>query len=97
MFNNFPFENRTITTEISTTNPDTNETTLTTVNTTTADFIVSFVRSLSTGDASDFTLERNVVDAYWVFGATTNDNVNITQAIEMANQFGATQFDLTEP
>lgn len=96
MFNNFPFENRTVSTESSTINPDTNETVITITNTTTADFIVSFVRSLSTGDAADFTLERNVVDAYWVFGAITNNNVNITEAIAATNQFGATTFDLTE-
>jgi hypothetical protein len=46
VFNPYPFENRTVTVTISTTNPDTNLTNTTEVNQTRADFIVSFVRNL---------------------------------------------------
>jgi hypothetical protein len=45
-FNPYPFENRTVTVTLSTTNPDTNLTNTTEVNQTRADFIVSFTRNL---------------------------------------------------
>ena len=84
VFTVYPFANRTITTNIETTNPDTNEVTTTTVNTIKADFVVSFVRSLTTTDTTDFQLDRNAVDAYWVYGDISGNELNITQHLENA-------------
>lgn len=90
VFTVYPFANRTITTNIETTNPDTNEVTTTTVNTIKADFVVSFVRSLTTTDTTDFQLDRNAVDAYWVYGDISGNELNITQHLENASHFGST-------
>lgn len=95
MFTVYPFSNRTITTNIETVNPDTNETETSTINTTRADLIVSFVRSLNTNDTNDFALDQNAVDAYWVFGVISGNDLNITQHLENASQFGSTQLDLS--
>lgn len=78
VFTQYPFSNRTITTNIETTDPVTNLTNVTTVNTTKADFIVSFVRSLNTNDSQDFVLTQTVVDAYWVYGPISGNDLNIT-------------------
>eukprot|EP00347_Sterkiella_histriomuscorum_P003168 403365331 len=95
VFTVYPFTNRTITTNIETTNPDTNEVTTTTLNNTKADIIVTFVRTLNTSDSTDFTLGQTIVDAYWVFGPISGNELNITQHLENAEHFGATQLDLT--
>ena len=78
VFTVYPFANRTITTNIETTNPDTNEVTTTTLNNTKADMIVTFVRTLNTSDSTDFTLGQTIVDAYWVFGPISGNELNIT-------------------
>jgi len=97
VFTQYPFSNRTITTNVETIDPNTNETITTVINSTKADFIVSFVRSLNTSDSTDFVLTETIVDAYWVFGPINGNALNITDHLENADTFGSTQLDLTSP
>jgi hypothetical protein len=56
---------------------DSNETTTTIVNTTKADFYVSFVKPITNLTALNSTGD-SIVSAYWVFGPIAGEEFNIT-------------------
>ncbi|CDW86968.1 UNKNOWN [Stylonychia lemnae] len=97
VFNPYPFENRTVTLTVTSTNSSTNETIVTEVNQTKADFIVSFVRNLQTNDSMDTQLSRGVIDSYWVYGPIFANQINVSQQASVPGHFGGSQLDLSEP